>query len=235
MITFGGLGIWVTIDVVLILSGNTKAKDGTDLHDYKKNLKAALIILVVWLLLMVATTIYNAMALGKTINLLNNTTTICNGNTCSTTKNSSLQSTDTVTPLGMAVTAENFSLKVTKVVLDPKVTGDKPDKGTQYLEVDLSFTNNGTQETSTPGTFIYQTTDGKELFDANMHSTMEGSPNKNVLLVGRETLSALFMKPGQTNSSYSQVFQIPQGDKGKMIWREDTLSDSIKFATFQLF
>lgn len=44
LLTFGGIGIWYLIDLILILTGSMKSKDGQVLKDREKNLKLALII-----------------------------------------------------------------------------------------------------------------------------------------------------------------------------------------------
>ena len=49
LLTVGGLGVWALIDVVLILTNHTKAKDGSSLRDYEKNRKLAVLLFIVWL------------------------------------------------------------------------------------------------------------------------------------------------------------------------------------------
>lgn len=44
LITLGGLGIWYIIDLILILTGNMESRNGQPLADRDKNLKPALII-----------------------------------------------------------------------------------------------------------------------------------------------------------------------------------------------
>ena len=182
--------------------------------------------------------VYDILVLKKAahdIGNLNGSTITCSGSSCTTTKKQEAQSTSTVTPLGTAATAQNFSVKATKGVPNPQTTGDKPDAGTQYIEVDLSITNNGSQEDLVPGTFYYQTTAGKEITTADTFGN-QGSPNKNVQIVGREAMVAVSLKPGQTDETHSVIFQIPQGDKGKMIWHDGIYqTDSAKLGIFQLF
>jgi len=238
LLTFGGLGIWATIDLVMILSNHTKAKDGTPLRDYDKNRKAALIILVVWLLGVAAFGVYDILVLKKVahdISSLNGVTISCTGDTCTTTKKQAAPSVTTSTPLGTAATSQGFSVKVTKVVPNPQTTGDQPNAGTQYLEVDLSITNAGSQEELVPGSFYYQTAAGKELTTANTFGN-QGSPNKNVQIVGREAFIAVSLKPQQTDETHSVIFQIPQGDKGKLIWHDGIFdTTSPKLAIFELY
>ncbi len=237
LMTFGGFGIWAVIDIVMILSNHTKAKDGTPLRGYNKNRKAALVILVVWLLCMASFGAYDILVLKKAvhdISNLNGATISCNGEVCTTTKKQTTPSVTTSTPLGSAATAQSFVVKVTKVVPNPQTTGDKPDAGMQYIEIDFSVTNAGSQEGFVPGGFYYQTAAGKELITANTFG--DRSPNKNVSITGRELLIAVSLKPQQTDDTHSLIFQIPQGDKGKLIWHDSTYdTTSPKLAIFELY
>jgi hypothetical protein len=238
LFTIGGLGIWATIDWILIISNHMRAKDGTALRDYKKNLKTALIIFVAWALVWAAFGVYDILVLKKAVHdigSLNGATVSCNSNSCTTTKKEPAKSVTTSTPLGTAGTAQNFSVKVTKVVPNPQTTGDKSNAGMQYLEVDLSIANNGSQEDIVPGSFYYQTAAGKELPTADTFGTGD-APNKNVQIVGREAFVAATVKPGQTVDTHSLVFQIPQGDKGKLIWHDGIFdTTSPKLAIFELY
>lgn len=53
LITLGGCGIWYLIDLILILTGSLKSADKQELNGRKKNLKAALIITVVFFGIMI--------------------------------------------------------------------------------------------------------------------------------------------------------------------------------------
>lgn len=228
LLTIGGLGIWALIDLILILTNQMKAKGGTPLKGYEQNRKTALIIFVFWLLV--------GSALGffaqKAIYDHNKGVPTTFGYNSPIKKTSSATASTT---LGNAVTADNFSVKVTKVVPNPQTTGDKPDTGTRYLEIDLSITNVGTQKDFVPGSFYYQTSAGKELATANTFGN-QGSPNKNVQIVGRQTLNAVTLEPKQIDDTRSVIFQIPQGDKGKLIWHETIFdTSSPKLAIFELY
>lgn len=239
LITLGGLGIWATIDFVLILSNHTQAKDGTPLRDYEKNKKIAVIILVVWLLCSSLFAVYDILVLRKAVNdigSLNGSTISCTGDTCTTTKNAATPSTTKETPFGSAATAQDFSVKVANVTPNPAYTGDAPNPGTMYVSVDLTFTNNGKQNSSTPGGFTYKTTAGKEYIGADTFGNDAENPNKNVKLVGKEMLIAEFLDPGQT-STKSVVFMVPSGDtgNGKLIWHDFAFDpSSAKLAIFAL-
>lgn len=53
LITFGGLGIWYVIDLILILTGNMKSRNGQLLAGREKNLKPALIVTAIVLIVSV--------------------------------------------------------------------------------------------------------------------------------------------------------------------------------------
>ncbi len=231
LLTLGGLGIWATIDVILVLSNHTKAKDGSALSDYDKNRKVALIILVVWLLLCAVFGIYDMMVIQKSTSTLNKAVTTSAGNN----NNKNTPSVIKATPEGIAATDNGFSVKVTKVVPNPQTTGDKPDVGTQYLQVDLSITNNGTENDFIPGSFYYRNSLGKEILPADVSSNNQTAASKKVQIIGRQTLSGVTLDPKQIDTSRSVIFQIPQSDKGKIIWRDGTFEPTgAELAIFEL-
>lgn len=51
LITFGGLGIWALVDLILVLANKTRDKQGLPLEGYEKHKKVALIVTVVVILL----------------------------------------------------------------------------------------------------------------------------------------------------------------------------------------
>jgi hypothetical protein len=104
----------------------------------------------------------------------------------------------------------------------------------QYLEIDLSLTNTSNkQDPVTCGDFFYQTMAGKELVTATTIGT--DSPGKNVEVVGKEALVAEFLKAGQTVDTKYVIYQIPKGDKGKLVWKENPDSSSNKLGIFNLY
>jgi len=62
LITLGGFGIWTLIDVILVLAGSTRDKQGLPLSGYAQNKKVALIVTIV---------VYVLGALGSAVNLTN--------------------------------------------------------------------------------------------------------------------------------------------------------------------
>ena len=237
LLTLGGLGIWATIDWILIISNHMKAKDGSALRDYKKNLKTALIIFVAWALVWAAFGVYDILVLKKTAHdtSINGSIITCTGNTCTATKQQNTTSATRTTSFGNTATADNFSVKVVSVTPDPQYTGDKPDAGMMYVAVDITQTNLGKDKSTITGGFTYQTAAGKEYIGANTFGTPP-NPNKNVQLVGKDLLIADFLDAGQSDTK-SLVFMVPQGDNGngKLIWHQDNFSTSSpKLAIFEL-
>jgi hypothetical protein len=243
LLTFGGLGIWVLVDQILLLGNHTKAKNGTPLRDYARNRKVAIIIFIIgWLLASVAIW-YDVLLLNRTVNTVNNLSKhginiTVNGSGSSDTSTAHAATADT--PLGSVANGsgsfKDFTVKVTGVTPNPQTTGDAPSAGMQYLEVDLSITNSTKlQGVIGSGSFYYQTSSGKILLTADTMGTQAGAPNKNVLIVGKQSLSSAAIDPGQTDSSHYLIYQIPKGDKGKVIWYSG-ISDtsSTKIAIFDL-
>ena len=118
------------------------------------------------------------------------------------------------------VNANDCSVKVLNSIANPQITGDAPDKGMQYVEVDVSITNiSNKQDPVTCNDFKYQTQSGKELSTADTFGTDSSGasmPGKDVEVVGKERLVAEFLKAGQTVDSKYVIFQVPQGDKGNL-------------------
>lgn len=242
LLTLGGLGIWYVIDLVLILSNHARAKDGTSLRDYEKNRKTAVIILVAWLLVCAGFGMYDILVLNKTahdVGKLNGSTITCNGSGCATTPKQAATSASTDTPLGQPAKgsgdAADFVVKLTSVNSNPQTTGDQPDAGMQYVEVDFSITNNGRQSNLVPGTFYYQTASGKLLNSVDVQGTGSNIDSKNAQVAGKETLNAASVEPSQTDTSHYLLYQIPKGDTGKLVWFDGIFdTSSTKLAIFDL-
>lgn len=241
LLTLGGLGIWSLIDFITIFTNNKKAKDSTSLKGYAENKKTALIILIIVFLISLTSAFYYLFVAASFFKALDKGVTITSNSDRTTTatigtENEKKTGNNTVTPLGSTATAENFSIKVTKVVPNPQTTGDKPDTGSQYLRIDLSLTNgSGGDSNFVPGSFFYKTSSGKELLEAHVFGN-QGSPNKSVEIIGRQPMTAVTVEPGKTDDTRSLLFQIPQGDKGQLVLRDGLFDEEgTKFATFQLF
>jgi len=242
LFTFGGLGIWATIDWILIISNHMKAKDGSHLRDYKKNLKTALIVFALWAMVWVAFGIYDILVLDKTVHdvsKLNGSTITFNSNGASSSNTPQAKSVTTDTPLGQSATgtgdAAGWSVKISPNQ-SPQTTGDSPNAGMHYLEVDFTITNNSSQSGIMPGTFYYQTSSGKLYNDTGTQGTGSNIDAKNVQLANSnlQALVADSVNTGQTDTSHYLIYQVPNGDNGKLVWFDGIYQTTTKLAVFDL-
>ncbi|MGC1177019.1 MAG: NINE protein [Candidatus Saccharimonadales bacterium] len=244
LLTLGGLGIWATVDVILLLSNHTKAKDGTALQGYEKNRKTAVILLAAWLLVCASFGVYDILVLNKAVHdigKINGKTISCTGTTCTTSDNAAKATAAKAdTPLGQPATgtgdAAGFAVTIS-VNSNPQITGEAPGAGMQYVEVDFSITNNGKQADLVPGSFYYQTASGKQLNDTSVRGNGPDIDSKNVQLadVNKQQLIAVLVNPGQTDTSHYFIYQVPKGDVGKLIWYDGIYDTSAtKLAIFDL-
>lgn len=72
LITLGGCGIWYLIDLILILTGSATSVDGQQLKDRKKNLKLALIIIGVAIMVSIFASIIISATSAKTTTVVVN-------------------------------------------------------------------------------------------------------------------------------------------------------------------
>lgn len=243
LFTLGGLGIWATIDWILIISNHMRAKDGTPLRDYKKNLKVALIVFGLWALVWVAFGVYDIMVLDKTAHDLNKCSNGCsftfNGSTSSSGNTPQATNATTDTPLGQSATgtgdAKGWSVSIA-VNQNPQTTGDAPNAGWHYIEVDFTIANNSGQSGILPGTFYYQTANGKLYNDTGTQGTGANIDSKNVQLANSnlQALVADSVNNGQTDTSQYLIYQVPNGDNGKLIWYDGVYQTDTKLAIFNL-
>lgn len=161
-ITLGGVGIWAFVDQVLLLINNTKAKKGSTLEGYKKDrILAVILFIVVWGSVEIIV-YYNFSFFKKSYQtIISYAQTISLSKITKTPGNSS---PTTIPPPGIPIgqsavgtgIAQGFIVKINKVTTNPKFSGDAPDKSFDYLEIDLSVTNNTNKTSLVPGTFYYQ-------------------------------------------------------------------------------
>jgi TM2 domain-containing protein len=242
LLTLGGLGIWATIDIVFLLANHTHAKDGTPLHGYEKNRKAAIIILVAWLLACASFGVYDILVLNKAahdISKINGATISCTGSTC-TTSTAKANTATADTPLGQAANgsgdAAGLAITISGVNTSPQTIGDAPNAGMQYVEVDFSITNTSTQPITIGDDFLYQTSTGKLFNDVDTQGNTSTIDSKNAQLTdtSKQSLVAVSVNPGQTTTTQYLIYQVPIGDKGKVIWYDNGDTTSTKLAIFDL-
>jgi len=125
-------------------------------------------------------------------------------------------------------------VQVEKVTENPTGTsGDKPTKGLQYIEFDVSVTNNTNKATLVPGMFYFQDATIRKLFmPADMFGYLQDSKiifsfsQKNITVLGKQSLYTTIINPGQTASRYL-IYQIPPGEKGQLVWDDSYLITEI--------
>jgi TM2 domain-containing membrane protein YozV len=234
LFTLGGLGIWWLADQVLLLTNNLWPKDALPLKGYAKNRRLAIVIFIFGWLLFGIVGWYTISAVNKSGHAV---LIIKNG--LNTSNVPPLHAAYSDTPFGQTVygsgAAVGLAVKVNQVIPNPQTSGDSPNAGTQYVEVDLSVTNHNKYGTIVPGTFVYQTATGSLLNTADSIGSPPVYPNKNVPIVNEQPLSSLYLSPGQTDSTHYLIYQVPPADTGKLIWYSgyyDTTSP--KLAIFDL-
>ncbi len=245
LFTLGGLGIWVVIDWILILSNHTRAKDGTPLRDYNKNLKVALIVFGLWALVWVTFGTYDIMVINKTVHNLNKCNNSCtvtfNGSTNINIGSKTLRATNatTDTPLGQIATgtgdAKGWSVSIA-VNQNPQTTGAAPNAGWHYIEVSFTIANKSGQSGFLPGTFYYQTANGKLYNNTGTQGTGPNIDAKNVQLANSnlQALIADSVNNGKVDNSHYLIYQVPNGDNGKLIWYDGIYQTNTKLAIFNL-
>jgi hypothetical protein len=141
----------------------------------------------------------------------------------------------TKVPLGTAASDSSFTIKVLSVVSSPMVTGDQPDSGTQYLEVDFSITSIANQKdyalnlnynpTIIPKAYQsdalqLSSVDSGLGYDNPLTGLMVNSP-KNVQITGKQSIEGNNVIPfdgtAQTVQAYG-LYEISPGDKGTVGW-----------------
>ncbi len=235
LITFGGAGIWALVDLILILSNKMKTKDGKTLDGYKEGRKVAF---AVFGLIVLINLIGWTSVIFKIKNGVNKTYTYSSDtSSLVATEKKTSPSTSVETPFGSSVQIGDLAIKVSKVTMDPQVQGDAPDAGKQYVKVTLDITNNGATADSVLGSkFYYMTQSGDQLNTANTFtSDLNGQTSgKNIYIDGERAVVFENVEPGTTTTGYL-IYQIPQGDQGKLILHEDSYNpNSSSLAIFQL-
>ncbi|HEY1645365.1 MAG TPA: hypothetical protein VGF75_03180, partial [Candidatus Saccharimonadales bacterium] len=119
---------------------------------------------------------------------------------------------------------------------DPQTTGDAANAGWHYIEVDFTITNKSGQSGISPGTFYYQTASGKLYNDTGTQGTGSNIDAKNVQLTNTniQSLVADSVNNGQTDNSHYLLYQVPNGDIGKLIWYDGIYQTTTKLAIFNL-
>lgn len=245
MFTLGGLLIWATVDMVLILANKTKDKDGNSLEGYEENRKTALIIAVVGMVLIVISGLFTIYAVSQAVKSVSKTVSSvadlakdCPNGTCTADTSNDpavTQLNDNVDGTGDAA---NLSVSIPSVDVSPKTTGDAADTGKKYVEVNFVIANSGSSDKPLPGMFYYRTPDGKLFNDTSTLSNEPTNSAKNVKLADPYMINlsgVSSMKKGEVNANYYLIFQVPKGDLGQVVWFSKAFdTNGAKLAIFNL-
>lgn len=144
LFTLGGCGIWALIDLILILTGSLKAKNGTKLKHFEKNRTTALIIVAVVWGLGIIYGIVNASGSYKTPTASNNQ----GQNSQNKDEADKAEPTEQTTKLGQPVRDGKFEFVVNKLTCGEKSVGSQYASATaqgQYCRVNIRVQNIGDQ------------------------------------------------------------------------------------------
>jgi hypothetical protein len=132
--------------------------------------------------------------------------------------------------------AAGIAVNVNQVIPNPPVSGDASDAGTHYVEIDLTIYNSNRRSTIVPGTFVYRTAAGQLLNTADSVGKGPAFPGKLIELAGKQPVTGLSLKAGQTDDSAYLVYQLPAGETGgKLVWFDGYYdTHSTKLAVFDL-
>lgn len=215
LFTLGGFGVWWVLDQILLISNRLRPNDNSQFDDYQSyRLLAVMIFVMAW-------TFFVAAAWYGIANTIGSKPPIPVKNDAGTSHIPPARQAAGTTVFGQTAQgsgmADGITVKVIGVVPNPKTAGDAPSLNTQYLEVDLGITNNARHDSIVPGTFYYRTVGNKLLSTADSVGNSAKFANKNVQVVGKESIDGLSLAPGHSGSGYI-IFQIPRGDNGKLLW-----------------
>jgi hypothetical protein len=134
--------------------------------------------------------------------------------------------------------ASGFTAQIEKVVENPTDTsGDKPLKGFQYIEVDLTVTNNTGNTTLIPGMFYFQDAITRKLYMlANIFGYVQaynwiipGFSQRRVTIPSKNILMTTEIPSEQTVNNLYLIYQVFPGEKGKIVWDTADTIKEIKF------
>jgi TM2 domain-containing membrane protein YozV len=177
LITFGGFGIWYIIDLIIILTGNMKDNRGHFLSNREKNLKIALIVTAVVLVLGAIGGIVSAASSPK------NTTVIVKTDGTTETKTEDTKTVDetaTAPGIGDPVRDGKFEFVVKSISCGQTSVGGEYLTETaqgQFCQLSLSVKNIGNEPQTmfTDNQYVYNAAGQK--FSADSAATLVANPN----------------------------------------------------------
>ena len=215
LFTVGGLGVWYVVDLFTIMADRKTDKDGHKLIGYQKQNPVALSIFAAWILFLGLFAIYDILVIRHRTDYISPVVGInCSSSDC---LNSSQPATSTtyITPYGEYASgngnASGWQVKI-DVRQNPQTIGPQAIAGMHYMEVIFNITNLNSQSGLLPGSFYYQTYNDSLISNLPTNS---GVALTSPSLMPLENISIL---PGKTNKNHYLLFQIPNRDRGKIIW-----------------
>ncbi len=215
LFTVGGLGVWYVVDLFTIMADRKTDKNGHKLRGYKKQRPIALSIFAAWILFLVLFAVYDILVIRHRTDYISPVVGInCSNSNC---LNSSQPATSTtyITPYGETASgngnASGWQVKI-DVNQHPQTIGPQASAGRHYMEVIFTITNLNNQSGLLPGSFYYQS------YSDSLISSLPTNSGVTLTSLGFIPLENLSILPGKTNKNHYLLFQIPNRDKGKIIW-----------------
>ena len=220
LITLGGLGIWALIDQLLLLTGNLNDASGGQLAGYRANRKWAISIFIIFWVVVESFVFYRIAFRPK-----NQSTQIPFLSQTKSLPATTLNIPPIVTssgdiyqvPLGKAAVFDGFTLWIKNVIRNPVTVGDKPDAGKQYLEIDVATAYSGSSPARMQGIFYYQDAAGYPLKPADAQGVVTYN-DKKIAIPGKKPLYSITFTKGSIMKNLYLIYQIPNGDQGKLVW-----------------
>lgn len=212
LLTLGAFGIWSTVDLILVLTNQTKDKAGNKLKGYDHDKKTALIIFITFMVI--------GSAGGFALTLFSNTDKT-NNHTSTTIKNTTTKTavpdaaSTVVTKPGQSVTKNGYSISLTGAAFG------LPSNGKRNYRLDMTIVASANVTGNAPGTFYYKGADNKELFSVD---TASQKTNQEIvkLMAGQLPFNNSFsLKPNQTDTKHSVLYLVDQNEmNGVLVWRD---------------
>ncbi len=238
LITLGGLGIWAFVDQLLLLTNNLRDASGNQLSGYKANRTIAIIIFIAFWIIIEAFIFYRLEFKSNPFpqhspSPYHSTLQPVSGTNAPLPPIVTPSGDTYQVPLGKAASFDGFTLWIEKVIQNPVVSGDKPDPGTQYLEIDFAESYSGTSPAYLPGNFYYTEASGYPLQTADTKGKIPNA-NKKITIPGKTSLYALSSTNGSIIKNRYLIYEIPKGDQGEFVWNTVATATQYKSIVYLL-
>lgn len=130
--------------------------------------------------------------------------------------------------------SSGYSVLITQTVRNPYYSGDQPNNGYQYLELNATVFNNSNKTGPVPGIFLFKDSKGNLYTTADMTGALPDSmklyANKNVSIPGKMPLSFVMLNPNQQQKTYL-LYQVKTGESGEIIWKMNPFDNTLRYST----